>query len=202
MGRYDKWNDQGLKIYNNDYYLVISVNGSNNREKINKYCNYIESILSAYKPVLLKNNTVDNMATLFGRILSPVSKPIIKTCDENISRLVSVDNVDFLKNGIISYTSGDKTSYAAALSFKISPDYMDEEFFDEVATIQCEMICMNAFHVLQSSDIETLMRQHRSTITDETEESTLEQISEAQNQMDENQTGNQTLVDYYPLFNT
>ena len=196
---YDKWNNQGLKIYSNNYYVVVSVH-QNNREKLNQCCNYIESILSAYKPKLLRNNNTDNMATFFGRILSPVSKPVIKTCDNNISNLVSVDNVEFKKNGVIEYTSGDKTYYAAALSFKMSPDYMDEEFFDTVSTIQCEMICMNAFHILQPKDIEILLRQHRSTITDETEESTLEQISEAQSSMDENKTGNQTLVDYYPLF--
>ena len=54
---------------------------------------------------------------------------MIKKCDDNISKLVSVDNVNFMKNGIIAYTSGDKTYYAAAVSFKISPDYMDEETF-------------------------------------------------------------------------
>ena len=197
---YDKWNNQGLKIYNNTYYVVISVHGQNNHEKLNQCCNYVESILSAYKPILLENNKIDNMATFFGRILSPVSKPVIKTCDNNISQNVTVDSVEFNKNGIIEYSSGDKTYYASALSFKFSPDYLDEEFFDTISTIQCEMICMNAFRVLRSSDIDTLMRQHKSTITDETEESTMEQIVEAQSSMDENKTGAQTLVDYYPLF--
>ena len=197
---YDKWNNQGLKIYNNSYYVVISVHGQNNREKLNQYCNYIESILSAYKPELLKNENTDNMATFFGRILSPVSKPVIKTCDNNISSNVTVDEVEFQKNGIIEYTSGDTTYYASVMSFKTSPDYMDEEFFDTISTIQCEMICMNGFHILQSGDIETVLRQHKSTITDESAESTLEQIGEAQSQMDENITGTQTLVDYYPLF--
>ena len=77
---------------------------------------------------------------------------------------------------------------------------MDEDFFTSVSTIQCEMICMNAFHILRYKDIESLMRQHKSTVTDETENSTIEQISEAQASMDENITGNQTLVDYYPLY--
>ena len=197
---YDKWNNQGLKIFNNSYYLVISVRGQHNREKLNQCCNYIESILSAYKPEMLKNDNIYNMATFFGRILSPVSKPIITSCDNNISQNTTVDNVDFDKNGIIEYSSGDKTYYAAAMSFKMSPDYMDEEFFDTISTIQCEMICMNGFHILKSSDIDSLIRQHKSTITDETEQSTMEQISEAQSEMDENITGNQTLVDYYPLF--
>ena len=126
------------------------------------------------------------MATFFGRILSPVSKPIVSVCDNNISQNVTVDNIEFNNNGIIEYSSGDKTYYAAALSFKVSPDYMDEEFFDTISTIQCEMICMNGFHILKSSDINTLLRQHKSTVTDETEESTIEQISEAQSEMDEN----------------
>jgi len=82
----------------------------------------------------------------------------------------------------------------------MSPDFMDEEFFNTVSTIQCEMICMNGFHILKSSDIESLLRQHKSTITDQTENSTIEQIVEAQSSMDENITGSQTLVDYYPLF--
>ena len=109
---YDKWNNQGLKIYSNNYYVVVSVRGQNNREKLNQYCNYVESILSVYKPELLRNNSSDNMATFFGRILSPVTKPVIKKCDENISSLVSVDNVEFRKDGIIAYSSGDKIYYA------------------------------------------------------------------------------------------
>lgn len=197
---YDKWNNQGLKIFTNTYYVVISVKGANNREKLNQYCNYIESMLSVYKPELLKNNNINNMATFFGRILSPVTKPVIKTCDENIRNLVTVDNVEFLGNGIIEYSSGEKTYYAAALSFKTAPDYLDEEFYNTISTIQCEMINMNGFHILRPNDIEALMRQHRSTVTDQTEDSTLEQISEAESSMDENITGAQTLVDYYPLF--
>ena len=197
---YDKWNNQGLKIFVNNYYLVISVKGVNNKEKLNQYCNYIESVLSVYKPKLLQNDSHDNIATFFGRILSPITKPVVKTCDDNIAVLSTVDNVEFKKQGIIEYTSGEKSSYAAALSFKISPDYMDEEFFDTVTTIQCEMICMNAFRILRASDIDSLIRKHKSTVTEKTEDSTMEQLSEAEYMMDENITGNQTLVDYYPLF--
>ena len=197
---YDKWNNQGLKIYNNSYYVVVSVKGQNNHEKLNQYCGFVESILSAYKPEILKNDSFDNMATFFGRILSPVSKPVIKNCDNNISDMVAVDNVDIKNNGVIEYSSGDKKYYSAVLSFKVSPDYLDEDFFDTISTIQFEMIYMNAFHILRYKDIENLMRQHKSTITDETEESTMEQLTEAQSSMDENITGTQTLVDYYPSF--
>ena len=197
---YEKWNNQGLKIFNNSYYLVISVKGFNNREKLNQYCNYVESILSVYKPELLKNNSFDNMATFFGRILSPVTKPVIRKCNSNFSEYVTVDNVQFMKNSIIEYNSGDKTYYAAALSFKSAPDYMDEEFYNTISTIQCEMICMNAFRPWRPSDIEALIRQHKSTVTEENEDSTFEQIYEAQSSVDENITGAQTLVDYYPLF--
>ena len=56
---YDKWNNQGLKIYNNSYYVVISAHGPNNREKLDQCCNYIESILSAYKPEMLKNDSIN-----------------------------------------------------------------------------------------------------------------------------------------------
>ena len=44
---YDKWNNQGLKIFNNNYYIIISVKGINNREKLDQCCNYIESVFFA-----------------------------------------------------------------------------------------------------------------------------------------------------------
>ena len=196
---YNKWRGQGLKIFLNSYYIVLSVSGNDARAKLNQYGNYIESILAAYKPTVLKNNSRDNMARFFGRILSPISKPEPKFADNNIAALTTVDDVDFLKNGLVRYTSGGNQSFAAMISFKISPDYLDEEFFDTVSTIQTEMICMNAFHIMGNAQVETAIKQRLSTVKDETN-STEEQISQAQSVMDENVSGNQTMVNYYPLF--
>lgn len=197
---YDKWRGQGLKIFLNNYYIVLSVGGTDARAKLNQYGNYIESILAAYKPQVLKNDSPDNMARFFGRILSPISKPAPKRADNNIAKLTTVDDVEFLRDGIVRYVSGGNQSFAACVSFKISPDYLDEEFFDTVSTIQTEMICMNGFHIMGAADVESTIRQKRSTADDERRDSTETQISEAQVAMDENLSGNQSLVDYYPLF--
>ena len=196
---YNKWRGQGLKIFLNDYYIVISVSGADAREKLNQYCNYIESILAPYKPQLLKNNKPDNMACFLGRILSPISKPRPKFADNNISNVVTVDDVEFLKDGLVRYISGGNQSFAAMVSFKTSPDYLDEEFFDTISTIQTEMICMNAFHIMGSAQVESTIRQRIST-ADSKNTSTEDQISHAQSVMDENVSGNQSLVNYYPLF--
>ena len=197
---YDKWRGQGLKIFLNNYYIVLSVGGTDARAKLNQYGNYIESILAAYKPQVLKNDSADNMARFFGRILSPISKPAPKRADNNIAKLTTVDDVEFLRDGIVRYVSGGNQSFAACVSFKISPDYLDEEFFDTVSTIQTEMICMNGFHIMGAADVESTIRQKRSTADDERRDSTETQISEARVAMDENLSGNQSLVDYYPLF--
>ena len=197
---YDKWRGQGLKIFLNNYYIVLSVGGTDARAKLNQYGNYIESILAAYKPQVLKNDSADNMARFFGRILSPISKPAPKRADNNIAKLTTVDDVEFLRDGIVRYVSGGNQSFATCVSFKISPDYLDEEFFDTVSTIQTEMICMNGFHIMGAADVESTIRQKRSTTDEEKAQSTETQISEAQVAMDENLSGNQSLVDYYPLF--
>ena len=197
---YDKWRGQGLKIFLNNYYIVLSVGGTDARAKLNQYGNYIESILAAYKPQVLKNDSPDNMARFFGRILSPISKPAPKRADNNIAKLTTVDDVEFLRDGIVRYVSGGNQSFAACVSFKISPDYLDEEFFDTVSTIQTEMICMNGLHIMGAADVESTIRQKRSTADEERRDSTETQISEAQSAMDENLSGNQSLVDYYPLF--
>ena len=158
---YNKWKSQGLRIFLNSYYVVISVAGGDARAKLNQYGNYIESILAAYKPTVLKNNSHDNMARFFGRILSPITKPQPKTCNNSIANLVTVDDVEFLRDGIIRYISGGAQTFAAALSFKVAPDYMDEEFYDTVSTIQTEMITMNGFGIMGAADVESVIRQRR-----------------------------------------
>ncbi len=197
---YDKWKNQGLKIFSNNYYIVISVNGNDAEDRLNQYCNYIESMLAAYKPVVLKNDKKDNMARFFGRILSPITKPEPAVCDKNIASLVTVDDVDFMDNGFIRYESGGVEKYAAAISFKIAPDYLDEEFFMNISTIQTEMICMNGFRIMGTADIAMALRQTQSTMDEKTEESTMEQLDQAESVMDENISGNQSMVNYYPLF--
>lgn len=196
---YDKWQAQGLRIFLNNYYIVLQVSGAGAREKLNQYGNYLESILAAYQPKLLRNNSTDNMARFFGRILSPITKPVPIVCDNRIADLVTVDDVEFMRDGVVRYISGGSQTFAAMMSFRTSPDYLDEEFFDTISTIQTEMICMNAFQIMGTADVEMTLRQRQSS-ADENETSTLEQISDAQSAMDENATGNQSLVNYYPLF--
>lgn len=85
------------------------------------------------------------------------------------------------------------------ISFKMSPDYLDEDFFNSISTIQTEMICMNAFNIMGAADVENVLRQRRAT-ADEKQKSAEEQITAAESAMDENISGNQNLVGYYPLF--
>ena len=56
---YNKWKSQGLKIFSNNYYVVISVSGNDAADKLDQCCNYLESMFAAYKPVLLKNNSTN-----------------------------------------------------------------------------------------------------------------------------------------------
>ena len=199
QGIYNKWRSQGLRIFLNNYYIVLSVYGGGARDKLNQYGNYIESILSAYKPRVMKNNTADNMGRFFGRILSPISKPTPAVADNELAENVAIDNVYFENDGVVRYTSGNEQTFAAILSFRMSPDYLDEDFFNSISTIQTEMICMNGFHIMGAADVEMTIRQRTST-ADKNETSTFEQVSEAKTAMDENISGNQSLVDYYPLF--
>ncbi len=196
---YDKWRGQGLRIYENNYYIVMTVRGASARDKLNQYGNLLESILAPYKPAVMRNESRENMAKFFGRILSPITKPAPLTCDGDIASVATVDDVEFLSGGLVRYNSGDAQMFGALLSFKASPDYLDEEFYDTVSTIQTEMICMNAITTMGAADIDITLRQRRNTASDE-EGTAHQQIAEAVGAMDENISGNQSLVNYYPLF--
>ncbi len=196
----DVWNSQGLKIYNNSYYVVITVAGNNKLDKLKQYSNYIESILSPYKPEILKNNSDNNFAKFMARILSPITKPKPLKCDNSLSSVIAVDDVDFENDGVVKYSSGSKKIYSGCVSFKISPDFLDEEFFNSLTSLQSEMIIMNSFRIMGSNDIDLTIRQKLSTTDKANENIAEEQISAAKMAMDENLSGNQTLVNYFPLF--
>ncbi|MCL1892000.1 MAG: hypothetical protein FWF97_01745 [Alphaproteobacteria bacterium] len=199
----DKWNSQGLKIFKNSYYAVISIRGLGAVDKMAQVSTYLESILAAYKPVLLKHNSVKNFASLYSRILSPVSKPAVFRTDQNMSSMMTTDEISFGGNGIIKVSHGMAEKHLALASFKTSPDFMDEDFFDAIGTIQTELICMNAFNVLGAAKTETIIRQKMASSDSnksESEDVAAQQIGEALYSMDENVTGSQSLVDYYPLF--
>lgn len=197
---YDKWHSQGLRIFLNNYYISITVGGVDARDKLNQYCNYIESMLSAYRPTVLKNNSRDNMARFYGRILSPISRPAPANCSTGFQDLICVDDVLFMNNGVIKYTSGGNQMFSVAVSFRTAPDYMDEDFYNTISTIQTEMIEMNGFGIMGVSDVTQTLRQRRSTADEKSQEQIQAQIESVESAMDENITGNQTLVNYYPVF--
>ena len=91
----DKWQGQGLKIFVNNYYVVLSVYGDNKNEKLEQYGNYIESILAAYKPKVLKNNTPfwGILLVSFGATFG-----IIKLVQYNKSKVLEVAMIQLPEN--------------------------------------------------------------------------------------------------------
>lgn len=199
---YNKWKKQGLKIFDNQHYLVINVYGTDAEERINAHTNTILSVLSVYKTVLLKHSDIGNVAALFGKILSPVSKPNILSVNENMNDLISSDNVEFLSGGIIKYNFGSEVKFASIVSIKVAPDAIDSDFFEAVMGVQCEMTTMNAFTVHNTSGIDRILRQKQSSESSNknSEQIVFAQIEQAQIQTDENIEGNQIFVNFYPMF--
>ncbi len=198
---YNQWNEKAVKIFNNKYYIVLTVFGNDIENKIATYSDLVETILSAYKPKLLKNNEENNFASFYSKILSPITKPVIKQVNKNMNDLMISDGIEFLNNGNILFTNGDVKKYGAIISFKISPDFLDEDFYNSLGTIPCELLTMNALNFINSQKTEKIINQKISGLESNQESSDIaeKQISEALSQMDENISGNQNLLSYYPM---
>lgn len=199
---YNAWNNQGLKIFKNSHYVVISVSGADAMARIDQYANYIESVLAAYQPIPLRHNSVKNIANLFARILSPTTKPTIIRADADMPKNITTDEIDFGRGGVITASNGDVQKFFALASFKTSPDFMDEDFFDGIGTLQCEIVSMNAFRILGESKTKTVMQKQLASVdsNNQNQEIAAEQLGQALYSMDENVANTQNLVDYYPLF--
>jgi type IV secretion system protein VirB4 len=150
----------------------------------------------------LKHNEPENIAALFSKILSPVSNPNIIKTDENMNDQITADNVEFLPNGLVKYSFGGDVKYANLVSIKIAPDFLNSDFFEQLGSLQSEMILMNAFNIHGSYQMDRLMRQKISTeSSNKNKQEIVEaQIERAYEDIDENVSGNQILVGFYPLF--
>ncbi|MDR2268961.1 MAG: hypothetical protein LBD94_02145, partial [Rickettsiales bacterium] len=199
---YNKWKKQGLKIFENKSYLVLSVSGNNAMERINGHTNAILSILSIYNIKVMKHNENGNIASLYSRILSPVSIPNVLRADSNMNGFVASDNVDFLPGGFVRYSFGGESKYASFVSFRFAPDFINSDFFDSVGGLQCEIVSMNAFTIHNLNDFDRFLRQKRSSESSNqnSEAIVTEQIEQAQIQTDENISGNQIFTNFYPVF--
>lgn len=196
---YNQWHSQGLRIFTNKYYIVLTVGGNSPREKLNQFGTLVESILAPYNPRVLRHNNPDNMAKFFGRILSPITKPEIIKCDQNMAKNATVDDVEFLRGGFVKYRGAGREEYSALVSFKASPDFLDEEFYNTAIGVGCEMIVMNGVQIMGAADVDVAIKQRIAT-SENNSNTTEEQVSSALGAMDENISGAQTLVNYYPLF--
>ncbi len=199
---YDKWNSQGIKVFDNQYYLVVSISGNKPEDRIGSVSTMVESILAPYQPKLCFNSDENNAGSFYSRILSPITRPILKGLNSSMNDLMTSDQVEFLEGGKIRFSAGDIEKYAGLVSIKTAPDFFDEDFFNDLGTVSCEMVTMNAFQLLSIAKTEALIKQKQSVATSnkESEDIAVEQIEETMTMMDENISGTQSLMNYYPLF--
>jgi len=199
---YNKWNAQGLKIFDNTNYMTITVTGAEAADRMFNNANTISSVLSPYGVRPLYHNDKDNIAALFAKILSPVSRPELPTAGLNMNEMISTDNVEFLPDGFIRYSFGGNVKFAQIVSFKIAPDFIDTAFWQSAQSLPAEMIIMNAMSVKTGRDMEKFFRKKQASESSEGQagEIVAQQINQAEYQTNENIQGNQTFVGFYPCF--
>ncbi|MDR0319408.1 MAG: hypothetical protein LBH81_01575 [Rickettsiales bacterium] len=194
---HDQWNNQGLKLYKNSYYLVIS---AGNMENLSAASNSFESVFAPYGVSVLKHDSADNAASFYSKILSPLSESRINLSQGNFSDLAATNDVSF-QGGHLEYSSGDRVKYAACLSFRTAPDWMDEEFFTSLSSLQSEIVVMNGMIPMSRRAAESHFNKKQISSDNERSFNTVsEQIEETLGMMDEDAAGSQNLFDYYPLF--
>ncbi len=151
----DKWNEKMRTIYSNKYYVVVSVKDvvkKNALQKLNEVEQILLTTLSPFSPkVLLQQNDLnkDSLLDVYSYMASPISRPNIRgdVSMASINELVSGDEVVFNKNGVIEFRSGEKKRYMTVIGLKRVPDYIDEQMYSDLMTLDYEMIFLKSLKV-------------------------------------------------------
>ncbi len=145
----DRWNKSFQESFRNRQVIVLSRTGKG-KDAMTKLDDAMEvslSILDKYSPkVMTQDDPNENSRPLsvWGRIISPVTRPQPGGTGHNLADVLTADHAFFAgENGAIKFKSGNEELYCSAIGFRKLGDYTDESFATEIASLPFELIVLN-----------------------------------------------------------
>jgi type IV secretion system protein VirB4 len=201
------WSKNISNIFQNNHFIILSINEDRKSyDNLNEACTMLEASLSLFSPTLMYENATSNPKLspfkVFADVINPISRPSPKIGfsmkEDEINSLLTSDKIEFTnKRGVIKYTSGDRTKYAAAIGIRNSADYVDEQMLSEILTLNCELNVLHNFSPMNKiKAIAMLVNQKKMAITTSYSYQVVEQYDEALATIEESDENYQSLTHY------
>ncbi len=124
--------------FHTDHYALISVEKDGGRAALEEAVSLTKASLSPFKPEVLSAAEGESPLKILGRLASPITRPSPKYIPgASVSEQITADTVEFAddKTGLITWTSGNKTRYQAAIGVKTWGDVTEEQMLADLASL-------------------------------------------------------------------
>jgi type IV secretion system protein VirB4 len=123
--------------------------------------------LEAYGPQVLNQRGEDGdvsaltLGGVLGRIVSPLSRPKPNAFGDGLDQAVCADEVEFLKNGRIRFTSGDETLFASVIGIRRFGDVTSTAMASEIAALNGEIMILQTVEPYAKFKALTVLKQNQ-----------------------------------------
>ncbi|OQX94333.1 MAG: hypothetical protein B6I23_01615 [Rickettsiaceae bacterium 4572_127] len=134
----------------------------------------------------------------FYATITPIPEFIeFKVGVDGLKDVLTSDDVVFHNNGLLEFKSGTTTKFAAAIGIRRAPDYIDEQMYSDLMTLDHEMTVLRTISPMsQTKAIALLTNQKRMAGMTSFSYSVINQYDTAMEKLEQSDAEYQTLVEY------
>jgi type IV secretion/conjugal transfer VirB4 family ATPase len=197
-----RWNENFHRAYRSRQIMLIALpKGKNTQQKLEDVVDTTTTILNKYRPRVLSQFDPDperRPLSVIGRIISPISKPNVNGIGKGINEAICGDQIEFDgKNGLITFTHGDKKAYCATIGIRSFGDYTYEAFIANLSGINGEIIIHHAINPWSKTKAAFQVgQQYRLSLAQRLNPQNARQFEEALNRIEGNDESAQSMAEY------
>ncbi|MBN2779954.1 MAG: hypothetical protein JXQ74_02690 [Alphaproteobacteria bacterium] len=204
----NRWNAKMKTIYHNAHYIMISLKNGDKEEALKTIAqagDLLEANLAPYGVSVLEENPNDFseegpfsfLAELTAPITRPQAQAGLSEGIESIQDVLTPDDIIFHNNGLLEFKSGTTTKFATALGIRRAPDYIDEQMYSDLMTLDHEMTVLKTISpISRVRALAILTNQKRMAAMTSFSFPVVDQFDKAMEKMEQSDENFQSLVNF------
>lgn len=149
-----RWNEQFMHAFRTRSILCISIKAGRGIGKLEEVMELAMNMLNKFEPSRLTQNpdtSTDADITIgafLGKLASPISRPAPSGMGEYVSDTIAADEINFLKNGLIRFDSGDRKKYCSAIGIRRLGSDVNTIMSSELSALNGELVILQTIQSL------------------------------------------------------
>ncbi|MBL0690581.1 MAG: hypothetical protein JJV96_02535 [Alphaproteobacteria bacterium] len=192
----NRWQKQNTKTFSIKHYMCLVVKEKDSDDKISRQVeSLVESILT---PFNVKKSL--NPLKFFQSLISPMGGGEIGLTqyEDSLRESMHTHEINFIKDGSISWEYGGRKLFSKIISIKSSPDFLDELMVDDIVALPFQTSFIRRMQPISKEKSDLLILKYKKfSQTNKLSEVVERQYNEVEGILDKDSSNAEILLDFY-----